>query len=316
MKVLITGISGFAGNFMYDFLTNIKDIDIYGMYWDFNRKNNIQKKFDKAKLWEIDMINDTQLLDNILKEVQPDIIMHFAAYVTVIGSFKNPGPIFQTNLIGTVNLLESVRKIIPESKVLITGSAEEYGKVPNDKLPIKEEYSLNPVSPYALSKKFQEDIGLYYFNNYGVKVYFTRTFHTAGPKQPIGYVCTDIAKQIAEIEKGNAKSIQVGNLIAKRDFSDIRDVINAYWRIINYGKAGEIYNVCSGTSVSIQEILDRLIKYSNKTIKVEVDKDKLRPSDVPDFVGDNTNLKKIGWSQKYTLEDTLSAVLNWWRKSI
>ncbi|OGS45233.1 MAG: hypothetical protein A2539_10405 [Elusimicrobia bacterium RIFOXYD2_FULL_34_15] len=313
MKVLITGITGFAGNFMYDLLTNTKDIDIYGMYWNSNRKNSFKEKFNKAKLWECDMINDTKSVDTILDEVKPDVVFHFAAYVTVIGSFKNPAPIFQTNVIGTINLFESIKKIIPESKVLMTGSAEEYGEVPQSKMPIKEEYPLNPVSPYALSKKFQEQVGQYYFDNYKTKVFFTRTFHCMGQKQSLGYVCSDIAKQVVDCENGKIKSIKIGNLEAKRDFSDIRDVVNAYWRIINYGVPGNVYNVCSGISIPVKEILNKLIKLSGKEIKVEVDKDRLRPSDVPDFLGDNTKLKSIGWVPEYKLEDTLTSVLEWWR---
>ena len=252
-------------------------------------------------------------MERVLNEFQPNMIFHFASYVSVFSSFKNPLPTFQTNIIGTTNLLEAVKKIVPDSKILIPGSAEEYGKVPEKKMPIKENYPLNPVNPYAISKKVQEDIGFYYFKACGLNIYFTRTFHYTGPRQPLGFVCSDLAKQVVDVESNRIKSIKVGNLEAKRDFTDIRDVVDAYWKIMNKGEVGEIYNVCSGKSISIQEILNKLIKFSGKNILVEIDKNRLRPSDVPNFVGDNKKLKRIGWIPEYTIDDSLKVLLEGWR---
>lgn len=219
-------------------------------------------------------------------------------------------------MIGTANLLEAVKKIVPNAKILIPGSAEEYGKVSEDKMPIKRDYPLNPINPYGISKKVQEEIGLYYFQTYGLNIYFTRTFHYTGPGQPLGFVCSDLAKQVADAENGKIKSIKVGNLKAKRDFTDIRDIVAAYWKVINKGQVGEVYNVCSGKSVSIKEILNKLIKLSKKDLSVEVDTNKLRPSDVPDFIGDNTKLKNVGWRPKYSISDSLNALLEGWRDEV
>jgi GDP-4-dehydro-6-deoxy-D-mannose reductase len=315
MKILVFGITGFAGTSMYHFLNHLDGNSIYGTFRHSTGNRNIADNFSRATLLECD-INDVYSVEKALSESQPDIIFHFASYVSVFNSLKNPLPIFQTNIIGTTNLMEGIKKIVPKAKILIPGSAEEYGRVPEDKMPIKETYPLNPVNPYAISKKVQEEIGFYYFKHVGLNVYFTRTFHYTGPRQPLGFVCSDIVKQVVDVEVGKAECIKVGNLDAKRDFTDIRDVVNAYWNIITSGKAGEVFNVCTGKSIKIQDILDKLITFSGKHVLVEIDKNKLRQSDVPDFVGDNTKLRSIGWMPQYTIDKSLIDLLEWRRNEI
>jgi GDP-4-dehydro-6-deoxy-D-mannose reductase len=313
MKVLIMGITGFAGTAMHNFLANTKGVDLYGTFRN-STKSNLNV-FLKAKLLECD-VNDLGSIERVLKEVLPDVIFHFASYVSVATSFKNPLPIFQTNIIGTANLLEAIKNIVPQAKILIPGSAEEYGIVQPDKMPIKEGYPLNPVNPYAVSKKFQEEMGIFYFKTYGLNIYFTRTFHCTGPGLPARFVCSDFAKQIVEIESGKINGIKVGNLEIKRDFLDIREVVNAYWIVVNKGKPGEIYNVCSGKSISIKEILNKLSGLSNKDILVETDVNKLRRLDINDFIGDNAKLRNIGWSSRYSIDDSLAILLEGWRNEI
>lgn len=315
MKILVFGITGFAGTSMYHLLNRIDGNHLYGTFRHSTGNRNIADNYRRATLIECD-INDVYSIENVLSESQPDIIFHFASYVSVINSFKNPLPIFQTNIIGTTNLLEGIKKIVPKAKILIPGSAEQYGRVPEDKMPIKEIYPLNPVNPYAISKKAQEEIGFHYFNHIGLNIYFTRTFHYTGPRQPLGFVCSDIVKQVVDVEVGKTECVKVGNLDARRDFTDIRDVVNAYWIITNNGKAGEVYNVCTGKSIKIQDILDKLIIHSGKHVLVEIDKNKLRQSDVPDFVGDNTKLRSIGWMPQYTIDDSLNELLEWWRSEM
>ena len=315
MKVLIIGITGFAGTPMYHSLTHVENINLYGTFRHSTKNRNIADNFNRALLLECD-VNDVYSIENVLSKIQPDIIFHFASYVSVYSSFINPLPTFQTNIIGTANLLEAIKKVVPETKILIPGSAEEYGRVSQHKMPIKEDHPLNPVNPYAISKRVQEELGLYYHKVHNLNVFFTRTFHYTGPGQPLGFVCSDFAKQVVDVENGKTRTIRVGNLEAKRDVTDIRDVVNAYWRIINKGKIGEVYNVCRGASIAIQEILDKLNKLSGKDILIEVDERKLRPSDIPDFVGDNTKLKDIGWSVKYTIDDSLKDLLEWWRNEV
>lgn len=309
MKVLIIGITGLAGRHLYNQLIENEMYDIYGTYYK-NMENVSQ--FPDAELFRCD-VNDINSVESVLEQCKPEWIFHFGAHVTVHNSFNDPISIFQTNVMGTVNVLESIRKINLDCKILITGSAEEYGKIPQEKMPIKETYSLNPVSPYGLSKKMQEELGLLYYNTYGLNVILSRTFHYSGPHQPLGFVFPDFAKQIVDIKNGMQDHIKVGNLNAKRDFTDIRDVVSAYVALMEKGKIGEVYNVCSGHSVAIKNILNMMISYSEGDIEVVVDKTKLRPLDIPDFVGDNNKLKKdTGWQQQFSIEDTAKDVLDFW----
>ncbi len=314
MKILIIGITGFAGRAAKEMLLAKGVGRIYGTY----RHSTINRAFAQSNpqldLYECD-INDVISIENVLNLVKPNIILHFAAYVSVFSAFKNPILTFKTNTLGTLNLLESVRRIVPDSKVLLPGSAEEYGFVNIEKMPIKESYDLNPVNPYAISKKNQEEIGLYYHSQLGLNVYFTRTFHCTGPYQPPGFVCSDVARQIVSFERGFIDSIKLGNLEAKRDFTDIRDVIMAYWLILTRGNPGEIYNVCIGESISIQQVVDRLISISGKELPIELDHSKLRKADVSDFVGCNQKIRNIGWSPKFNIQQSLSDLLDWTRGS-
>jgi GDP-4-dehydro-6-deoxy-D-mannose reductase len=309
VKVLILGITGFAGRAALNMFSSQGLKDISGTYRHSTANRGISKLNGEPSLYECD-INEAVSIENVLNEIKPDIIFHFCSYVSVFSSLKNPTSTYQTNVIGTINLLEAVKKVVPLAKVLLPGSAEQYGFVSEKKMPIKETYSLNPANPYAVSKKHQEEIGLYYYKQFGLNLYFTRTFHCTGPYQPIGFVCSDIAKQIVGVERDVSSSIKIGNLDAKRDFTDIRDVVAAYWQIINDGVPGQIYNVCVGKSISIQNILDKLIGFSGKNIQTTIDQSKLRKSDVPDFIGCNTKLKKIGWTPKYTIEQSLEDLLN------
>lgn len=312
MKVLILGATGLAGTHLYQLLKNKESVQVYATLRHSSKNRNIADYFSKAKTFECD-INEFSVVESILNEVRPDIIFHFAAYVSVHKSFNNPFATFQTNIMGTVNILEAAKRVVPRARILIPGSAEEYGKVSQEEMPIREDHPLNPVNPYAMSKKVQEDLALYYIRTNNLNVYLTRTFHYAGPAQPLGFVCSDFAKQVVDIEKGKASSIKVGNLDARRDFTDIRDVVSAYWEVVSKGDAGEVFNISSGSSISISDILKKLIGLSGKNILVEIDKSKLRPSDVPIFIGDNTKLINIGWSKKYTIDETLNDILQWWR---
>ncbi len=309
MKVLILGITGFAGTTTYKMLREMGSININGTYRHSTSNTSRIALYEKASLYECD-INNVLSIESVLEEVRPDIIFYFCAYVSVFSSIKNPSSTYQTNVLGAINLLESVKKISPDSKVLMPGSAEQYGFVTEKNMPIKESYSLNPQNPYAMTKKNQEEIGLFYFRQFGLNLYFTRTFHCTGPYQSAGFVCSDIARQVVALEEGKASSIKIGNLEAKRDFLDMRDITDAYWKILIKGKPGEIYNVCRGESLKIQSILDKLIDFSGKDIAIEVDPAKLRKSDVPDFIGDNQKLIEIGWTPKYKMDQTLLDLLN------
>lgn len=314
MRVLITGATGFAGKHLTQYLTS-KSPDNYKIYGT-HRHSYLKEETNVIELVECD-INDSISLESTLQSIEPDQIFHFAAYVSVNKSFENPQKVLATNVIGTAKLLEAIRKTCNNAKILIPGSAEEYGSVEEKNMPIDENVPLNPSNPYGISKVSQELLGKYYFQTYGMEIYLTRTFHYTGPFQPLGFVSSDFAKQIVDIENGKKNQINVGNLKAKRDFLDIRDVVKAYMNIIERGKPGRPYNVCSGKTISIEKILEILKNHSKCPINVQVDKSKLRATDVSKFVGDNSKLKKdTGWEPEIKIEDTLHDILNYWRKHI
>ncbi len=312
-KVLIIGSTGFAGIHLLNDLKEYDKFDIYGTYYHPSSQNfKIVEK--NIKLFKCDITN-YQSIEKIIKKIKPDIIFHFGAYVSVAKSFDEISKIFETNVLGTVNVMESVKKNCKDIKVLIPGSNEIYGVVKQDEMPIKESQTLNPMNPYGISKAAQEMLGLYYFKVFGIETYLTRTFHYMGPGQPLGFVASDFAKQVVDIEREIREYVKVGNLDAKRDFLDIRDVVRAYIKIVEKGKSGTVYNVCKGTSISIKDILNILIKNSNnKNIKIKIDSAKLRPSDVPNFVGDNSRLTNdTGWEPKIKIEKTLKDIVKFWR---
>jgi len=308
MNILITGICGFAGYHLYNLLSE-KGNKIYGL--DEIMKN--EQHYKNARIYQCD-INDQMEVYNILKECSPDQIYHLAAYVHVGRVDIESAKLFKVNVAGTITLLDGVRKVVPGAKLLISGSAEEYGIVKQEEMPIKESSRLLPRNLYGLSKKFQEEAGLYYQRTYGLNISFTRTFHYCGPYQPLNFVFSDFGSQVAQIERGDKAIIQVGNLKAERDFTDIRDVVSAYEMIMEKSPSGEVYNVSSGKAVAMEEVLKKMVSYSKRKIVVKIDQDKMRPLDVPIFLGDNSKIRSLGWMQQLGLDDSIKDILNDWRK--
>lgn len=311
-RILITGVEGFTGRHMLDLLgaersaAHVTGIHLAPYVPPASSRDLEVVKCD---------ITDHDAIVDVVREVSPDIVFHFAGLVSVAGSFSAPLQYLNVNVEGTMNVLEAVRKARPDAKILVPGSAETYGKVEPDMMPIKEDTPQRPKNPYGLSKLLQERACVYYHDSLGLQVYLTRTFHSVGPGQSTGFVCSDFAKQVAEAERGPPGTvIKVGNLSAKRDFLDVRDLVKAYLAIIEMGKAGHPYNVCSGRSVPVRQVLDTLISLSKAEVTVEVDPAKLRPMDVPEFVGDNSRLRAdTSWSPSTSLETTLKDILAWWR---
>ena len=311
-RVLIFGITGFSGRHLCNFLKGLSGFEIFGTYWQHPPAEKDSGCYAGVELMQAD-INSSLDVEGVIERVKPGFIFHFASYVTVAKAFVDASRIFQTNVVGTAVLLEAVKKLSPASKIMLPGSSEEYGPVAAEKLPIRESYPLIPVNPYGLSKKFEEEIGLYYFKIFGLQIYFTRTFHYTGPGQPGSFVCSSFAKQIANLKGINKHKIKVGNLKAGRDFTDIRDVVSAYWKIVRQGEPGCVYNVCSGNSVPIEWILNRLIGLSGRKVMVEVDPSKFRRLDIPEVVGDNRRIRNLGWQPKYTLSESLQNLLKGWQ---
>lgn len=315
-KVLITGITGFVGSHLAEYiLNNFPNIRVYGLIRWRSKRDNIRGFENKINLVEGDM-RDYSSMYNVISEVLPDKIFHLAAQSFVPTSFTAPTETLVTNVIGELNIFEAVRKIGINPRILIAGSSEEYGLVKKSELPIKETTPLRPQSPYAVSKVAQDMLGYQYFMSYSLNIVRTRAFNHTGPRRGEVFVASNFAKQIAMIEKGKQEPIIfVGNLEAKRDFTDVRDIVEAYWLALERCKFGEVYNISSDKTYSIKEILDILCSFSKvKDIKIKVDPNRLRPSDVPVLCGDSSKFRKTtGWKPKIPIEKTLSDLLDYWR---
>jgi len=315
-RALITGITGFAGSHMAEFLLK-KDIEVYGICrWRSNRENIIHLS-DKLKLIEADLL-DSHSLGSLMFEVRPNLIFHLAAQSFVPASWTSPAVTLETNVIGSANLFETIKRAQLDPVIQIACSSEEYGLVKSEEIPIKETNPLRPLSPYGVSKIAMDYLGYQYFKSYGMKIIRTRGFNHTGPRRGEVFAESSFAKQIAEIEKGLRQPIiYVGNLEAQRDYTDVRDMVRGYFLAATEGEPGEVYNICSGKAWKIGDVLDYLISLSKVKVKVKKDPTRMRPSDVPILIGDNTKFhRQTGWEPKIPLEKTFRDLLDYWRERV
>jgi len=315
MRVLITGITGFAGSHLADYCIERGDVEVYGIIRWRSRTENIEHLQNKIKIVECDLRDATSTRD-VIEQIHPDYIFHLAAQSFVPTSWRAPTESLTTNVLGELNIFEAVRKIGLDCRIQLAGSSEEYGMVKEDEVPITEDNPLRPLSPYGVSKVAQDLLGYQYFMSYKMDVVRTRGFNHTGPRRPPVFVCSDFAKQVVDIERGRKDPvIHVGNLEAKRDFTDVRDMVRAYFLALEKGTSGEVYNICSEKSWKIREVLDMLIAKSKKDIEVRVDEARLRPSDVPLLLGDCSRFRKdTGWKPMIPFERTLEDILDFWRE--
>lgn len=313
MKALITGISGFAGSYLTEFLLD-KGYEVFGTFYDKSTFSNLDGFIDRITLYQCD-IRNYDSMKKIIEKNQPDEVYHLAAISFVPTSLKDPKLTFDTNLYGTLNLYQAIIELQFTPKILFIGSADEYGVVNKHDLPIKEECPLRPMNPYSISKVSADFLSYAYFKNYNLKIIRVRPFNHIGPRQSLEFVCSSFAKQIVEIEKGlEGPIIKVGNLEAKRDFTDVRDMVRAYWLAMQKGETGKVYNICSGRAVQIKELLNNLLELSSKKIEIMKDPKRMRPSDNPILLGDYIKFrKKSGWKPEIFLDKTLKDILEYWR---
>src|SRR5262245_45665877 len=316
MRVLITGITGFAGSHLAEYLLDHQpQVEVWGIYRWRSRLENLENVQGRVKMVECDL-RDFTSVHATLAQARPDAIFHLAAQSFVPSSWKAPNDTLITNVTGQTNLFEAVRFLGLDPVIQVACSSEEYGMVHPDEVPIREDNPLRPLSPYAVSKVAQDMMAYQYFQSYGLKTVRTRGFNHTGPRRGDVFVTSNFAKQIASIEAGLQEPvIRVGNLEAVRDFTDVRDMVRASWLPVTKAKPGEVYNLATGTGITIQELLDRLLALSTAKVDVVQDPDRMRPSDVVRLIGDSSKFRRdTGWEPQVPFDKTLSDLLQYWRE--
>jgi GDP-4-dehydro-6-deoxy-D-mannose reductase len=316
LRLLVTGAGGFVGGHLLELLRREpKPPRVFGVVSP--RGSLPVASRSGARLVEADL-DDPAAAAAVVAEATPDAIVHLAGQSSVQQSWLDPGGTLRTNVLGVVHLLDAARKAGLRPAVLVVGSAEEYGCIPETELPIRETQPLRPASPYAVSKAAQGALALLYGPAGGMRVVLTRTFHHTGPGRGEAFAESSFARQIAEIERElRPPLIEVGNLDAVRDYTDVRDVVRAYRLLLEKGVAGQAYNVCSGRGRRIGEVLEILLAASSASVEVRVDTARLRPSDVPAQVGDPSRLREAtGWQPEIPLEQSLGDLLADWRARV
>ena len=311
-KAMIIGAAGFVGGYLIDHLKDDMNWEVYGTKLEIEK---IERK--DIEVYNLDILEKKEIV-KLFERIKPDYIFNLAAQSSVSLSWKNPILTVDINIKGVINILEAVREIKQYNpKIILIGSSEEYGNVKGDEIPVKEENNLRPGNIYSVTKVCQNMIGKIYSDAYGMDIVNIRAFNHIGPKQAPIFVVSDFCKQVSEIEKGLREPIiYTGNLEAKRDFTDVRDIVRAYSALALNGKKGETYNVGSGKAVSIKEILDIILKNSTKSIEIKRDEKRYRPIDIPIIEADIEKLKEItAWKSEILLEESIKEILDYWRKN-
>ncbi|MGK5509617.1 GDP-mannose 4,6-dehydratase [Brevibacillus formosus] len=314
MKALITGVTGFAGSHLAEYLLSRGDVDVYGTFRSLTKKEQLGHLMDCVHMENCEL-KDPQSVNELIQRIKPDLIFHLAAQSFVPTSVSSPADTMVNNIVPQLNLFEAVRNHAVACKIQIACSSEEYGLVYPEEIPIKETNPLRPLNPYAVSKIAQDYLGYQYHHSYGLAIIRTRTFHHTGPRRGESYVTSNFAKQIAQIELGlQEPKVHVGNLEAIRDFTDVRDIVKAYWLAITRGEPGDVYNISAGTRYTIEDMLKTLLALTDVQVQIHVDTNRLRPSDVDIVLGDSSLFReKTGWEPEISFQQTMEDLLNYWR---
>lgn len=315
---LITGITGFVGSHLADLLL-AKGHGVEGLKrWRSPMENVAHIK--RQVFWYNGDLLDARRVNEVMERSKPDAIYHLAAQSYVPYSFENPAVTLETNIIGTLNLLEAVRRFSPQSKVLICSSSEVYGQIKEDEVPVKETQPFRPASPYGVSKAGEDLLSQVYCRAYGLKIVIARLFTHTGPRRGEVFVVSTFAKQIVEIEKGlRSPPVYVGNLDSVRTFMDVRDAVRAYHLLIEKDTVGEIYNAGGNVTMTIREMLDKLLRLTTYRgeIRIVVLPSLLRSADVTLQIPDSSKIQTdTGWKPEIPFEKTLSDTLDYWRERV
>lgn len=308
-QCLITGVSGFLGSYLAE-LALAQGWDVYGTVR--SDPGNVLHLEGKVHLVRCDILDRAQV-EACVRAVQPGIVFHLAAQSLPALSWQDPDLTFRVNVFGTRHVLEAVRAVAPEATVLLAGSSAEYGFIAPEEIPVRENRLLQPASPYGVSKVAADLLARLYWRTYSIKAIVVRPFFVIGPRKSAD-VCSDFARGIVAVERGDQQALNVGNLEAVRDFLDVHDAVRAFWLLASRGAPGDVYNVCSGGGHRVREVLEHLLMLANTPISVEPDASRMRPADEPVVIGDNTKLAALGWLPRVPLPQTLEEVLAYWRR--
>lgn len=319
--VLITGVSGFVGSHLAEYLVKKHSMRVIGLARRRGRVDNLEDaglfSCDSFQL-EMGDVTDPYSVEGIIIKHKPSIIFHLAAQSFVPLSWKQPLETFRTNVEGTINVLEAVRKHVPDATVQIAGSSEEYGLVYPSEAPVPETNPLRPMSPYGVSKVAADYLGYQYHLSYGLNVVRTRAFNHTGPRRGEEFVVSSFCQQALKVKAEVQKEISVGNLSALRDFTDVRDMVRAYYLAATSELDSGPWNIATGKARTIRSVLELIIAKTGLFSDCIVeDESRMRPSDVPILRGDSTKFRvATGWAPKIPFEETVEDTLEWWRKKL
>lgn len=307
-RYLITGVQGFVGRYLVEYL-QVREVDAKIAGIDIAKESDMKIEYHSLDL------SDKGQTAQIIQSFKPDYIVHLASISSVGQSWQDPAQCFKNNTNIMLNILEAVRQQNLKTRILSIGSSEEYGDYEVEQMPLSEDYKLEPQNPYAVAKLSQEMLGKVY-TALGVDVVMTRSFNHIGPRQSDRFVVPSFIKQLVAISEGKQTQMQVGNIDVSRDFTDVRDVVAAYYTILHKGKSGEVYNVCSGHAHKLSEIITTAENILGIKANIEVDRNRLRPNDTMLIFGNNQKIKEeLGWQPQYSFEQTIKDTITYWQQN-
>ncbi len=321
MRILVTGIDGFVGSHVADFLAKVPDAEVFGTILTPVPGENL-RKLPNLRLFQADLTNRGRVAE-ILFDIRPERVIHLAGQAFVPTAVQDPVGTIDTNVFGAIHILEAARAVRDQEganpSLLIVSSGEVYGAVKPDLQPVTEGHLLQPANPYAGSKAAIDLIAQTYGRTYGMRVVVARPFNHAGPRQSPAFVTSGFGRRFAEFSLGmKSPVLDVGNIHVKRDFTDVRDVVRAYWAMLALDNEAEpVYNVCSGIAREVVEVISVLKEISGIDARIERNEQKMRAYDVPVLVGSNERLRsKTGWTPAIPFRDTMRDVFEYWRATL